>query len=71
MYLHYNSIFMDKTQITVRLSDQTLTNLDEISNYYGVDRTAAITIAAAEWANVLRERERLRAAEKPPATAGR
>lgn len=49
---------MDKTQITVRLSDQALAHLDEISNHYGFDRTSAITMAAAEWANVLRKRER-------------
>ena len=58
---------MEKTQVTVRLSDQALKNLDEISAYYGIDRTAAITLAAAELAHTLRERERLQAAEKPPA----
>jgi len=57
---------MEKTQVTVRLSDQALKNLDEISAYYGIDRTAAITLAAAELAHILRER--LQAADTPPVT---
>ncbi len=56
-----------KTPVTMRLSDEAIAALEYIAKHYGSDRTAAATLALIEWANALRERERLRAADQPPA----
>ncbi len=66
--LHYNLSNM-KTPVTMRLSAEAIAALEYIAKHYGIDRTAAATLAFIEWANVLRERERVQAADdsKPPA----
>ena len=58
-----------KIPMTMRLSDEAIAALEYIAKHYGIDKTAAATLAFVEWANILRRRE---AAQEPKnhATAG-